>query len=103
MGRSNVAAALAVAGLTLILIFHLIASWGLPHLDFLHLQYASGRLWKSTPHQRPLGLGGLSEGEPYLLGVGKADITGYDGLVFDRAYLGNLADSLCLDLSSRSI
>ncbi len=76
MGRSNIVAALIATSLTLVLVFHLIASFGLPQLDFLHLRYDTGR-WRNTAPQRSLGPETSDQGNLYLLGVGKADITGY--------------------------
>ncbi len=79
MARFTIAAPLTAAFIALILIFHLITSFGLPRLDILNLHYEPGR-WRKVTHQKPMesevplssNAGGL-----YLLGVGKADITGY--------------------------
>ncbi|KAI9881167.1 MAG: hypothetical protein M1830_007145 [Pleopsidium flavum] len=78
MAGYNIAAALAAASLAVILIFHLIATFGLPRFDFLNLHYEPGQ-WRKVAHQQPMGSEVpllSSAGELYLLGVGKADITG---------------------------
>ena len=80
MARFQVAAALATATFALLLILQLISSFGLPRLDFLDLrynQYATHRTPYQTPIQSPgNGPSVGANGDQYLLGVGKADITG---------------------------
>ena len=80
MGRSNITVATAAAAFTLIIIFQLIASWGLPQVEFWHWRHDAGS-WSPTSLQRPLGVEVPYEGQSYLLGVGKADITGYDDFI----------------------
>ncbi|KAL8737525.1 MAG: hypothetical protein Q9190_008110, partial [Brigantiaea leucoxantha] len=80
MSRSHVVAALAVSSLAIIITFQLIASFGLPQLSFLHLRF-DGFESKNVPNQIPFNVQDIDEihldhGTRYLLGVGKADITG---------------------------
>lgn len=84
MARFHIAAALAAASVTLLLIFHLLASFGLPQLDFLNLHY-DPRQWMTATNQVPISSEGSKSGnggDLYLLGVGKADITGYGRIYF---------------------
>lgn len=80
MARSHVAAALAVASLGLLITFHLISRIGLPTIGFFHLKHdAEGTA--TVPNQIPLlplapQPEASDDGPAYLLGVGKADITG---------------------------
>ncbi len=80
MARFQVAAALATATFLLLLILQLISTFGLPRLDFLHLQYDVYST-RFASYQIPIIAPGLESsreenGDQYLLGVGKADITG---------------------------
>lgn len=79
MTRLNVAAALLTVTLALLIIFQLLSSFGLPKLDFLHLRH-NGKWSTVVPYQHPLNQPTaptyLEDGASYLLGVGKADITG---------------------------
>ncbi|KAL9630810.1 MAG: hypothetical protein Q9164_006227, partial [Protoblastenia rupestris] len=80
MARVHIATSLAAATLTLLLTLHLISTFGLPSVDFLRLrQY--GYTGKSYAYQHPIKAAEeLGDDGPlrtrYLLGVGKADITG---------------------------
>lgn len=76
MARAAIATALAAASIALILIFHLAARFGLPELDFWKFHYES-TLLRDASHQRILGGQTSEPGDLYLVGVGKADITGY--------------------------
>ena len=76
MCRSQITAAVAAAALALIVIFQLITTCGVPQVDFWHLRYDSGSR-RIASHQKPLGSEGPDGGRKYMLGVGKADITGY--------------------------
>lgn len=80
MARSHVAAALAIASLGLLITFHLISQFGLPDVGFFRFSYDSDDI-TTTPGQIPLlpptSQSAVFNHEPvYLLGVGKADITG---------------------------
>lgn len=80
MARSHSVAALAIASLALFITFHLISLYGLPCVEFFQFQHGSEGT-AATPNQIPLvppaSQPALSEEGPlYLLGVGKADITG---------------------------
>lgn len=79
MARLQVAAALVTATIALLIIFELLSNFGLPKLDFLHLRY-DGRWSSDVPYQHPLSPpdapAAFEDGSAYLLGVGKADITG---------------------------
>ena len=82
MARLHIAATLVTAISVLLIVFQLLSHFGLPELDFLHLQYYEYTT-ESVPNQRPI-LPPLDQsshpagqdGGRYLLGVGKADITG---------------------------
>lgn len=79
MAGSRIAVALIAATLALLTIFQLIASFGLPKLDFLHLRRVDS--WSTlVTDQQPLSKFPTAEtsehGATYLLGAGKADITG---------------------------
>ncbi|KAK4694103.1 neutral ceramidase, partial [Lecanoromycetidae sp. Uapishka_2] len=81
MARFHIAAALATAAVVLILISQLLSTFGWPKIDFLALRYDSLSTG-SAPNQFAIN-GPASEpaastkhGAKYLLGVGKADITG---------------------------
>ena len=81
MARLPIAAALASASFVLLLVFQLLSSFGFPKFDFLHLR-PEPPLGYPTSHQIPINppsanFGSLKDGTRYLLGVGKADITGY--------------------------
>ena len=80
MAQFHVAATLVTATFALLLILQLISNFGLPGLDFEHLRY---NLYPphTTPYQIPFRSPGSEpstgeNGDQYLLGVGKADITG---------------------------
>ena len=82
MARFHIAAALGAAILAIFVTLQLISHFGLPALDFLHLTHDASTLW-STLNQYPInspydvGEEVADETNLYLLGVGKADITGY--------------------------
>ena len=82
MARFHIAAALGAAILAILVTLQLISHFGLPALDFMHLTYDASTLW-SAPDQYPIkspydvGEEAPDDATLYLLGVGKADITGY--------------------------
>ncbi|KAF2087652.1 Neutral/alkaline nonlysosomal ceramidase [Saccharata proteae CBS 121410] len=86
MARSHVAFAVAGATFALFVAFQLVCSFGLPEVDFWHWQkYGSWREYEDAqvrlPHLQEPGMlhGGVksaASSDEYLLGVGKADITG---------------------------
>lgn len=81
MARLHIAAALASATFALLLVFQLFSTFGIPQLNFLRLR-PQAPLGPPSLHQIPIDLpsansGSLKDGTRYLLGVGKADITGY--------------------------
>lgn len=81
MARTPVAAALAIATITLLIVFHLISTFGLPRLEYFHLRYVFDGAKDNFPQQIPINpptadYGGLEDASMYMLGVGKADITG---------------------------
>ena len=82
MARFHIAAALGAAILAILVTLQLISHFGLPALDFMHLTYDVSTLC-STPNQYPInsphdmGDEVANDATLYLLGVGKADITGY--------------------------
>ena len=80
MARLHIAAALATATLALIIIFQLLSQHGWPEVDFLKISYYYPTI-DSAPSQFPMNppyneLSSLEHAALYLLGVGKADITG---------------------------
>ncbi|KAL9029032.1 MAG: hypothetical protein Q9196_002680 [Gyalolechia fulgens] len=80
MARSPVAAPLAVAFLGLLITFQLVSRFGLPNVGFFHFQHRSEDV-TTAPNQKPLSPAGPQpaipgDGPAYLLGAGKADITG---------------------------
>lgn len=81
MARYHIAAALAGATFSLLVILQLVSTFGLPQLDFLRMRYGATTR-NSFSHQIPIKSGApdlkaLDDDGLYLLGVGKADITGY--------------------------
>lgn len=80
MARFQVAVAVAAATFALLLVLQLISIFGLPRLDFLHLQYdiySTHSLPQQIPIYPPDNKPRIVEnGDQYLLGVGRADITG---------------------------
>lgn len=85
MVRFHVAAFLGTAVAASLIFFHLISTFGLPNFELLHLR-EGGTATASTPFQIPLRP--ANEGDPpadrYLLGVGKADVTGCGARVVTR-------------------
>lgn len=83
MARSHMLTALAAATVLLLTTSYLISTLGLPELDFLNLRYASEPTQniadtKQIPLNPPAATEQSHDGQTqYLLGVGKADITGY--------------------------
>lgn len=81
MARSPVAVALVGATFALLIIFPLLSYFGFPRLQYFHwtLESVSNyRVHRQIP-LIPLNSGPiiLDDGTQYLVGVGKADITGY--------------------------
>ncbi|KAA6411408.1 MAG: Neutral alkaline nonlysosomal ceramidase [Lasallia pustulata] len=80
MARHHIVAALASATFSLLVILQLLITFGFPQLDFLSIRYdATAR--ESFSNQIPINSGlpdteALEDDGLYLLGVGKADITG---------------------------
>ncbi|KAL8783109.1 MAG: hypothetical protein Q9213_004866 [Squamulea squamosa] len=80
MARSHIAAALGIASLGIFITFHLISQFGLPNVGFFHFQQSITEA-TTAPDQTPFGPAafkpaGNDDGSLYLLGTGKADITG---------------------------
>ncbi|KAL8826835.1 MAG: hypothetical protein Q9191_003554 [Dirinaria sp. TL-2023a] len=81
MARLQIVVALATATLALLFTIHLISTFGLPELKFLLLEHTDKNYAASRSQQLPLhpiqGKHGSEQHRTeYLLGVGKADITG---------------------------
>lgn len=85
MARSHIAAALATATLALLITLQLISNFGLPTISFLNLKSdisAGAPVSFQQPINAPISTqekpeyGNRQDGTQYLLGVGKADITG---------------------------
>ena len=89
MARSRIATALATATAALFITFYLLTKLGLPELDFLRLSHeaggsASGFRSQQTPLNPPSVAESPQDGpSQYMLGVGKADITGYGNIRSD--------------------
>ena len=86
MARFHIAAALGAATLAILVILHLISRFGLPALDFMHLTNDASTIGSPTnqyPINPPYNKGSevANDETLYLLGVGKADITGYSSRV----------------------
>lgn len=76
--RLQIVVALATATLALLFTFHLISTFGFPELDSFLLRPNDESHTTSLPQQVPeKGSGTEQHRTQYLLGVGKADITGY--------------------------
>lgn len=81
MARLQIAVAFATATLALLFTFHMISTFGLPELDSLLLRRNHGNHVAPGSQQLPLrpikeDHGSEQHSTQYLLGVGKADITG---------------------------
>lgn len=87
MTRNNlhIVAALGAATFTLLVLFQLSSTFGFPQFGFLNLHYDVSE--SGSQYQIPI-LSGFDVSKPklngsqYLLGVGKADITGYEIKIF---------------------
>ncbi len=81
MARFLIAATLATATVALLLIFQLLSTFGWPRVEFLGLRY-DGSSTGSAPNQFSINSptsepeATAKHGAKYLLGIGKADITG---------------------------
>ena len=81
MARLHLVVAMVTATALLFVTFQLISSFGLPRLDHLHLRHVFEGLNNLPSHQIPINYPPLDQesskdASTYLLGVGKADITG---------------------------
>ncbi|KAL8964244.1 MAG: hypothetical protein Q9183_004590, partial [Haloplaca sp. 2 TL-2023] len=79
MARSHIAIALATACFGLLATFQLISQFGIPDVGFFHFKQDNGERL-SAQDQNPLlpwtSFEGTHGESRYLLGTGKADITG---------------------------
>ena len=103
MVRTHLAAALGGACIALYVTFQLISSFGFPQLSFLNLHYVADRQDEGLS-QVPIfptseDIRQAAKGTPYLLGVGKADIT---GLVASNSDLGSTITDSTLGLLLKS-
>ena len=81
MARLHLAVAMVTAAALLFVTFQLISSFGLPRFDYLHLHHVFEGLHDIPSNQIPINSPPLDQesskdASRYLLGVGKADITG---------------------------
>ena len=81
MARLHLVVAMATAIALLFVTFQLISSFGLPRLDYLHLSHVFEGFNDAPSNQIPISSLPLDQesskdASRYLLGVGKADITG---------------------------
>ena len=79
MVRGNIAVALGAACFALLVVFQLVSTFGFPQVNFLNLHYTPVHTGPSNqiPIDSELPSDYVSKnGSLYLLGVGKADITG---------------------------
>lgn len=104
MGRSPIAVALVATIFTLLIIVQLLSHYGLPRLRYLHWTYdsfSSLLVSHQIPIFRPDSEPFVSDnGTLYLLGVGKADITGYR---YETASDNAITNGRLSDQSLRSI
>jgi len=80
MARGHIAVALGAACFALLVVLQLVSTFGFPQVDFLNLYYVPVHTGSSNqiPIDAELPSDYVSKnGSLYLLGVGKADITGY--------------------------
>lgn len=80
MPRGHIAVALGAACFALLVLFQLVSTFGFPQVGFFNLHYVSVHTGSSNqiPIEPELPSDYVSQnGSLYLLGVGKADITGY--------------------------
>ena len=93
MAYKSIAIAIATAGIALFVFFQLIATFGLPKIEVLRWQRWTGEnlgvveeglqmslvqdTWGAKETEKESLGERQSTGDEYLLGVGKADITGY--------------------------
>lgn len=80
MAHGHIAVALGAACFALLVLFQLVSTFGFPQVGFLNFHYAP--VYAGSSNQIPIEPELPSDyvsrnGSPYLLGVGKADITGY--------------------------
>ena len=92
MTRSHIAVALGGAAFTLLLIFQLISGFGSSETGFLNT-IRTGSTIKPSPYQIPSSEDDWVYVENpnedlYLLGLGKADITGYTRMFGLTSYMG---------------
>lgn len=83
MARTHIATGLAAACFVLLVVFHLVSNFGWLEVGFLNLHYVftnAGSEFQVPMSPDLLQGSGTNDGSLYLLGVGKADITGYGGL-----------------------
>ncbi|KAH7056057.1 neutral ceramidase precursor [Macrophomina phaseolina] len=81
MARIHIALALAAASLSLFLAFQLISVFGIPTVDYWHFKPAgtwnhAGEAQTHILELKEAAVEAAATGDTYLLGVGKADITG---------------------------
>ena len=82
MTRNNLTVALLAAAIALLGLWQLISTFGDPRLFFLRPYYMFEYTQDSRSHgQIPLTSPDEHDGALYLLGAGKADITGYANTV----------------------
>ena len=80
MARFHIAAALGTATLALLIFLQVASNFGLPELHYLNSKYHDpSSATAFAPHQFPINpsQAPFGDGAQYLLGAGKADITGY--------------------------
>ena len=85
MAPKHLTAAIGAACVALFITIQMISTSGLPQFSFLRLYYVGNPRVISIP-QIPINsiledVSRTGKGTPYLLGVGKADITGYAALI----------------------
>ena len=86
MARFHIAAALGAATMVLLITLQLISHFGLPALDFINLTkdaFTLGSTANQYLFKSPYNAGEkyADDGTLYMVGVGKADITGYSSWV----------------------
>ena len=78
MARSHVVVALGTAFFTALLVSQLVVNFGFPQVDFWHWRLDEQDVPQTHMFSEKQDNGTAEAPSQYLIGAGKADITGYD-------------------------
>jgi neutral ceramidase len=97
MARSHIAVALSAALVTLVIVGQLVINLGLPQVDFWHWRLDQDQHYHTQTHflNGKQADGAVEDASQYLIGVGKADITGYVNL-YTRSDCTDMVSGLSL-------